>query len=92
MMPTRSLHSTVVFRHPFVLKGLDGVQPAGTYDIETEEELLEGLSFEAYRRVSTTMTRRQPATGALLQAQVVDPAELDRAIAADREAAPAVRD
>ncbi|MGG5817798.1 hypothetical protein [Falsiroseomonas sp. HW251] len=86
-MLTRSQRTTLVFRHPFVLKGLDRPQPAGTYDIETEEELLEGLSFPAYRRVSTTMTRRMAASGAVLQAQVIDPAELEKAIAADRDQA-----
>lgn len=83
-MLTRSQRTTVVFRRPFVLKGLDRPQPAGTYDIDTEEELLEGLSFPAYRRVSTTMTPRGQARGAVLQAQLVDPAELEKALEADR--------
>jgi len=84
-MLTRSRRTTLVFRRPFVLKGLDRAQPAGTYDIETEEELVQGLSFPAYRRVSTTMTPRGQAPGTLLQAQLVDPAELDKALAADAE-------
>ena len=29
--------------------------PAGSYDILTEEELIEGLSFPVYRRVSTVI-------------------------------------
>lgn len=82
-MLTRSLRSTVVFRRPFVLKGLDREQPAGTYDVHTEEELLEGLTFPAYRRVSTMLTRRL-ATSGTTEAQFVDPAELERALAADR--------
>jgi hypothetical protein len=56
-MLTRSRRTKLVFKRPFTLKGLDHPQPAGTYDVETEEELLEGLSFPAYRRVSTTITR-----------------------------------
>jgi hypothetical protein len=84
-MLTRSRHTTLVFRRPFVLKGLDRPQPAGTYDIETEEELLEGLSFPAYRRVSTMMTPRMQGPGSVLQAQLVDPVELDKAMAADGE-------
>jgi hypothetical protein len=84
-MLTRSQRTTIVFRRPFVMKGLDRPQPAGTYDVETEEELLEGLSFPAYRRVSTTMTPRAQAPGIVLQALLVDPAELDKAQAADRE-------
>ena len=84
-MLTRSQRTTIVFRRPFVMKGLDRPQPAGTYVIETEEELLEGLSFPAYRRVSTTMTLRAQAPGTVLQAQLVDPAELEKAQAAERE-------
>lgn len=84
-MLTRSQRTTIVFRRPFVVKGIDRPQPAGTYDVETEEELLEGLSFPAYRRVSTTITPRARAPGALMQALLVDPAELEKAQAADRE-------
>lgn len=84
-MLTRSQRTTIVFRRQFVMKGLDRPQPAGTYVIETEEELLEGLSFPAYRRVSTTMTLRAQAPGTVLQAQLVDPAELEKAQAAERE-------
>ncbi|MGG5808265.1 hypothetical protein [Falsiroseomonas sp. CW058] len=84
-MLTRSHRTTVVFRRPFMLAGFDRPQPAGTYDVETEEELLEGLSFPAYRRVATVMTPRARQPGALLQALAVDPGELDRALASDRE-------
>ncbi len=84
-MLTRSQRSTIVFRRPFLLKSHARPQPAGTYDIETEEELLEGLSFPAYRRVSTTMTPRSSAPGTVLQALLVDPAELEQARAADQE-------
>jgi hypothetical protein len=50
--PTRQ---SVTFRHPFSISGAEGVQPAGTYIVETNEELLEGLSFPAYHRVSTSI-------------------------------------
>jgi hypothetical protein len=36
-----------MFRSPFSLQGVDGVQPAGIYEIEIEDELLEPLSFTA---------------------------------------------
>jgi hypothetical protein len=73
----------MVFRHPFSLKGWAEPQPAGTYAVETEEELIEGLSFPAYRRVSTTITRRATRAGALVQAIPVGPRELAEAQAAD---------
>lgn len=52
-MKEQSTRSTVTFRHPFVLSGDPKPLPAGTYDILVEEELLEGLSFQAFRRTGT---------------------------------------
>ena len=37
----------------FALSGLDEVQPAGSYEVETDEELLASMSFPAYRRILT---------------------------------------
>ena len=82
-MPTRTQTSTLVFRRSFSMRSAGGPQPAGTYTVETEEELLEGLSFPAYRRVSTTITRQANSAGALVQVLAVDPHELEEAHAAD---------
>jgi hypothetical protein len=49
----RATAEKITFRHCFLLKGLEKTQPPGTYDVEVEEELIEGLSFIAYRRVAT---------------------------------------
>ena len=38
-----------------MIDGFEQELPAGDYVIETEEELIEGLSFPAYRRLSTTL-------------------------------------
>ena len=54
-MTVRTSCTTVTFTRPFFLGGVDAEQPAGTYKIETDEEPVEGLSFLAYRRVSTTI-------------------------------------
>ena len=83
-MTERITHSSVTFLHAFVLHDMDGMQPPGTYLIETVEERLSNLSFLAYRRVSTTMTL--PAVGAAsLRKQVVTigPDELRDALAND---------
>jgi hypothetical protein len=50
---TRTTRTTVTFKHPFTLKGVDGMLPAGDYRVLTDEELIDGLSFLAYRRVAT---------------------------------------
>jgi hypothetical protein len=82
-MLTRTQYTTLVFRRSFPLKSSGGLQAAGTYTVETEEELLDGLSFPAYRRVSTTITRQTGRAGTLVEAIPVDPRELAEAQAAD---------
>jgi hypothetical protein len=52
-MTIRTTRTTVTFKHPFSLKGVDGMLPAGDYRVLTDEELIDGLSFLAYRRVAT---------------------------------------
>jgi hypothetical protein len=52
-MTTRSRRETVHFRHPFQIKGIDRVLSAGAYEVITDEEMIEGLSFPCFRRVAT---------------------------------------
>ena len=52
-MTTRSRRETVHFRHSFQIKGIDRPLPAGAYEVVTDEEMIEGLSFASYRRVAT---------------------------------------
>lgn len=52
-MNTRSSMSTVTLLHPFTLSGDHDVLPAGTYEVLVEEELLQGLSFLAYRKTAS---------------------------------------
>ena len=47
-MTIRTSKKTETFKRPFVLGGFDEVLPAGTYSVETDEMLLEGISFPAY--------------------------------------------
>lgn len=52
-MTIRSRRETVTFLHPARIKGVDRILAAGTYEIVTDEEMIEGLSFPSYRRVAT---------------------------------------
>jgi hypothetical protein len=52
-MTTRLRLETVTFQHPFRIKGIDHALPAGAYEVITDEEMIEGSSFAAYRRVAT---------------------------------------
>jgi hypothetical protein len=54
-MTTRTSRKTVTFERSFSLRGIDRELPAGSYVVETDEELIEGVSFPAYRRVATTI-------------------------------------
>jgi hypothetical protein len=60
-MAIRTTTTTVTFRRPFLLKGAERTAPAGDYRVVTDEELLEGLSFLACRRVMTAFCRRRGA-------------------------------
>ena len=49
-MESRTTSKLVTFQRPFTLSGLDGIQPPGTYAIQTEEEMLDTLSFASWRQ------------------------------------------
>jgi hypothetical protein len=65
-MTVRTTGKTVTFMHPFNLSGTDEVQPAGTYTVETDEELLQPSSPPAYRRISTLTRLPSRSTGTVL--------------------------
>ena len=79
-MTTRSLTKSVAFSRPFLLKGVDRVLPPGDYRVVTDEELIEGLSFPVYRRVSTTLyVDRTPGRPGVKEAWRIDPEAFDAA-------------
>jgi hypothetical protein len=79
-MTVRTSRKTVTFTRPFALSALDEVQPAGTYTVETDEELLQGVSFPAYRRIATLIFLPARPGGAFLEQVVnLDPVELQAA-------------
>jgi hypothetical protein len=52
-MTMRSRRETITFRHPFRIKGIDRLLSAGAYEVITDDEMIEGLSFACFRRVAT---------------------------------------
>src|SRR4029434_3055713 len=60
-MTIRSRREVITFKHPFRIRCIDRLLPAGAYEVVTDEETIEGLSFEAFRRVATTI--RVPRDG-----------------------------
>ena len=81
-MTERATHTTVHFRHPFRIEGIEGEHPSGSYVVETIEEEIGGLSFLAYRRVSTTIVLRSGQSSR--QVVTIEPQELEAAQARDR--------
>ncbi|MCK1740228.1 hypothetical protein IVA80_04965 [Bradyrhizobium sp. 139] len=60
-MSIRSRRETITFKHPFHIRGIARELPAGAYEVVTDEEMIDGLSFASYRRVATMIT--VPAEG-----------------------------
>jgi hypothetical protein len=89
-MTVRTTSRNVTFRRAFSLQGVDGMQPPGTYIVETDEEQIPGLSFLAYRRIATTITLLVPyGGGAVRQVVAINPADLEAAQTMDLQVADA---
>ena len=79
----------MTFRHPFRIKGIDRQLRAGAYEVVTDEELIEGLSFPAFRRVATViMVPGAPPHQTSTEMLSIAPADLADAQAADAAASP----
>ena len=77
-MTTRTTTKSVTFRRPFYLKGIDRLLPPADYRVVTDEEVIDGLSFAAYRRVSTVIL--VPAElGCAVEMVTIDPLDLQAA-------------
>lgn len=83
-MIERTTETEITFTNPFRLETLSEPLEAGTYRLVVDEELIEGLSFTAYRRVATHL--EIPALSVVMarrQFLQVSPAEIDEALARD---------
>jgi hypothetical protein len=79
-MFTRTRRNNIVFSHPFELKGVDRILPPGSYQIITDEELIEELSFPVYHRVSTMIiVPAQSGRGSSVEMVAIDPRDLEAA-------------
>lgn len=82
-MAIRTTKTTVTFAHPFKLSDVDGVQPAGTYQLVTDEEEISGSSFTGYRRIATSLHLPAISMRGASEVFEIDPVELAAALAAD---------
>jgi len=85
-LTVRTDRTTISFAHSFSLRDLEGVQPAGEYLVETDDEVIEGISRLAHRRVATLLTIPRIADSQSVSQRVsVDQIDLDAALMKDRQ-------
>lgn len=78
----RTTRSTVTFRNSFVLNRGSGELPAGSYDIEIDEEEILTTERTAYRRTAVHFSVESQGSTRTL---VIDPADLESALNRDTE-------
>ena len=79
-MTTRSRREIVTFKHPFQIRGIDRLLPAGAYEVVTDEEMIEGLSFASFRRVATMiMVPAAASRGATMEMMSIGSVDLSDA-------------
>jgi hypothetical protein len=79
-MTVRTSSKTVTFAHPFLLKGVDRILAAGDYQVVTDEELIEELSFPVYRRMATMIfVPAKSGSASTVEMVTIDPQDLQAA-------------
>jgi len=82
-MSIRTTREIVKFGHPFSIEGVGRVLPAGNYEVVTDQELIEGLSFPVYRRVLTMIIVPTQSSLSSIEMLTIDPFDLTAAIERD---------
>ncbi len=83
-MSERTTTAKVTFHASAEIDGLTEPLPAGDYVVETDEELIPGLSFLAYRRLRTSIIVPARIGGSAARQMIeIDPESLAAALARD---------
>ena len=78
-MSVRTRRKLMTFAQPFLLRAIDSLLPAGTYKMDIDEELIDGLSFLAYRRTATWLHLPSITTmSGTSEMILVQPSELEK--------------
>jgi hypothetical protein len=86
-MTLRSRRETITFRRPFRIRGIDRQLPPGPYDVITDEEMIEGLSFASFRRVATMIMVPAGTRGSAMEMVSIGSVDLSDAQRIDASAA-----
>lgn len=81
-MAIRTTRTQVSFSAPFSLPEIDELLPAGTYEIETDDEVHEGNERRVYVRVATLLHLRGQGWSRTV---TINPDSLEAALRNDRE-------
>lgn len=81
-MDIRTTRSTLTLGSPFRVSGQSELCPAGEYDVEIDEEIIEGNGRTVYRRVATLILIK---SAGLTRTASIEPAELTRALGLEGE-------
>jgi hypothetical protein len=84
-MTIRWRSKIVRFEHPFRLAGVERLLPPGEYKIVADSELVDGMFYPTYRRISTMIFVPGESTQTGCQAVTID--SFDLALAIDNEKA-----
>jgi hypothetical protein len=76
----RTTRSVASFKESFSLRSVEGVLPPGDYNVFVDDELVQGLSRAAYRRVSTIL-QMPSISSPQEQSRLVSISETDLAVA-----------
>jgi hypothetical protein len=80
IMTTRSRREHIIFKHSFRIRGIERELAAGTYEVVTDDEMIEGLSFPCFRRVATMiMVPAAAPHGASIEMISISPLDLSHA-------------
>lgn len=83
----RSTRHNVTFARRFILKGLDGALPPGSYAITTDEEQIPSMTFTGWLRVKTSIQIPAIEVNAGFEQHItIDPNDLAEAL--DRDSRP----
>ncbi|MGY4286961.1 hypothetical protein ACVWXO_006181 [Bradyrhizobium sp. LM2.7] len=79
MTAVRSRRETVVFKYPFRIASIEQLLPAGSYEVITDEELIEGPSMPHYRCVATRMMVPAPPRSSVVEMVAISSTDLSAA-------------
>ncbi len=84
-MTSRTTETVVHFTSEFTLPGFDKPQPAGSYRVDSDEEMIGGLTRNAWRRIGAFIHLPAIAVRSSTHRMVpINPADLEAALEKDR--------